>query len=56
VVNYFKEHGFRMLVKVCNTPSFLEELTGLDKLRKEVENFDFDELEDDDATSDEYLD
>ena len=42
VLDYFKEHEFDMILQVINSPSFLEQLTGLDELRQATEDIDFD--------------
>lgn len=38
VLLHYKKEGFDFLLKVFDTPNFLEELTGLDKLHASVED------------------
>ena len=37
-MSHYKKEGFDFLLKVFDTPNFLEELTGLDKLHASVED------------------
>ncbi|KAL5474974.1 hypothetical protein EMCRGX_G027015 [Ephydatia muelleri] len=48
VLQHYKKEGFDFLLKVFDTPNFLEELTGLDKLHASVEDGQVWELSDSD--------
>ena len=44
--------GFDFVLQVCNSPGYLEQLTGLDVLRKQTESVDCDWDEEDDEDGD----
>eukprot|EP00013_Stygamoeba_regulata_P013848 CAMPEP_0177687768 /NCGR_PEP_ID=MMETSP0447-20121125/34313_1 /TAXON_ID=0 /ORGANISM="Stygamoeba regulata, Strain BSH-02190019" /LENGTH=239 /DNA_ID=CAMNT_0019198049 /DNA_START=151 /DNA_END=866 /DNA_ORIENTATION=- len=46
VIDRYKSEGFDFLLQVFNTPKFLEEVTGLDRLHEEEVNLDWDDLVD----------
>eukprot|EP01114_Cavostelium_apophysatum_P021406 TRINITY_DN7457_c0_g1_i3.p1 TRINITY_DN7457_c0_g1~~TRINITY_DN7457_c0_g1_i3.p1 ORF type:complete len:569 (-),score=161.84 TRINITY_DN7457_c0_g1_i3:54-1760(-) len=48
VVEEYKKNGFNFLLQAFNTPSFLEDLTGLTEMKKEAEEIDWENAEEDD--------
>jgi ubiquitin-like modifier-activating enzyme ATG7 len=49
VVEKYRQAGPTFVTQACNSPSYLEELTGLAALRKGVEDIDLDIVDDDDG-------
>eukprot|EP00163_Fabomonas_tropica_P016489 TRINITY_DN2956_c0_g1_i2.p1 TRINITY_DN2956_c0_g1~~TRINITY_DN2956_c0_g1_i2.p1 ORF type:complete len:696 (-),score=156.52 TRINITY_DN2956_c0_g1_i2:278-2365(-) len=52
VVNEYQNRGFEFLLQVFNTPSYLEDLTGLAAMKQEADNVDWDV--DSDASGDDW--
>lgn len=42
IIHEYEEHGFDFLTRVCASPAVLEQVTGLDQLRQQVDDIDFD--------------
>ncbi|KAF0717402.1 Aste57867_2311 [Aphanomyces stellatus] len=50
VLSAYREHGWDMFVNVCNSKTYLQDLTGLADLAKKAENLSFDDDSDDDES------